>query len=108
MGNSREEIPQWIWYNGQFLFQFDEQLKKNPKMTISSFFSDFLTNQGLQNLNIYHTKNQKRMKKLSFWDFSLTVHQTEKETAHYTKSIEEFLLLSYPFYYVVIGCYTPL
>ena len=58
MGNSREEIPQWIWYNGQFLFQFDEQLKKNPKMTISSFFSDFLTNQGLQNLNIYHTKNQ--------------------------------------------------
>ena len=58
MSDSRQEIPQWTWYNGQFLFQFDEQLKKNPDKTISQFFSDFLTSQGLQNLNIYHTKNQ--------------------------------------------------
>jgi hypothetical protein len=28
MCKSREEIPQWTWYNGQFLFQFDEQLKQ--------------------------------------------------------------------------------
>jgi len=58
MPNSRKEIPQWTWYNGQFLFQFDEQLKKNPDMKISDFFSDFLLSQGLENLNIYHTKNQ--------------------------------------------------
>ena len=58
MSNSRQEIPQWSWYNGQFLFQFDEQLKKNPNQTISDFFSNFLTNQGLQDLNVYHTINQ--------------------------------------------------
>jgi len=27
MINSREEIPQWTWYNGQFLFQFYDCLK---------------------------------------------------------------------------------
>ncbi len=58
MSDSRHEIPQWTWYNGQFLFQFDEQLKKNPNLTISQFFTDFLKSQGLENLNIYHTKNQ--------------------------------------------------
>lgn len=58
MNDSRNEIPQWTWYNGQFLFQFDEQLKKNPDKSISEFFDDFLTGQGLENLNVYHTKNQ--------------------------------------------------
>ncbi|MFL0162463.1 HEPN family nuclease [Aquirufa salirivi] len=58
MTDSREDIPKWTWYNGQFLFQFDEQLKQNPNMTIYDFFQEFLTNQKLQSLNIYHTKNQ--------------------------------------------------
>jgi hypothetical protein len=58
MGNSREEIPQWTWYNGQFLFQFDEQLQKNPNQTISQFYAKFLENQEIQNQNFYHTKNQ--------------------------------------------------
>lgn len=58
MSNSREEIPVWTWYNGQLLFQFDEQLQKNPNKTISEFFNDFLVNQGLQNVNFYHAKNQ--------------------------------------------------
>jgi len=58
MSDSRHEIPQWTWYNGQFLFQFDEQLKKNPNLTIFQFFTDFLKSQGLENLNIYNTKNQ--------------------------------------------------
>ncbi len=58
MNNSRREIPQWTWYNGQFLFQFDEQLKQNPNKTISEFFNEFLTSQGLENLSVYHTKNQ--------------------------------------------------
>jgi len=58
MNDSRKEIPQWTWYNGQFLFQFDEQLKQNPNKTISEFFQDFLKDQNLQDANIYHTKNQ--------------------------------------------------
>jgi len=58
MSDSRQDIPLWTWYNGQFLFQFDEQLRKNPNKTISEFFNDFLADQKLQDLNIYHTKNQ--------------------------------------------------
>jgi len=58
MSDSRQEIPQWTWYNGQFLFQFDQQLKQNPNKTISEFFQDFLKDQNLQDVNIYHTKNQ--------------------------------------------------
>lgn len=58
MSKSREEIPQWTWYNGQFLFQFDEQLKNAPNQTISRFYKDFLTSQGMQNQTFYHTKNQ--------------------------------------------------
>jgi hypothetical protein len=56
--NSRQEIPLWTWYNGQFLFQFDEQLKTNPNKTISEFYSDFLQDQKLQDHEFYHTKNQ--------------------------------------------------
>ncbi len=58
MNKERKDIPLWTWYNGQFLFQFDEQLQNNPDKTISEFFSDFLTDQGLNDLNVYHTKNQ--------------------------------------------------
>jgi hypothetical protein len=58
MSKSREEIPLWTWYNGQFMFQFEEQLQTNPSKTISEFFKDFRINQGLQGVNFYHTKNQ--------------------------------------------------
>jgi hypothetical protein len=58
MNDSREEIPVWTWYNGQLLFQFDEQLNKNPNKTISEFFADFRADQKLENVNFYHTKNQ--------------------------------------------------
>lgn len=57
MCDSREEIPQWVWYTGQFLFQFDKHLREKPKQTISDFFDTFLKNQELKK-NIYHTKNQ--------------------------------------------------
>lgn len=57
MEKSRQEIPQWSWYNGQFLFQFDEQLRENPNQSLSDFFTSFITNQRLPS-NIYHTKNQ--------------------------------------------------
>jgi len=58
MNDSRKEIPVWTWYNGQFLFQFEEQLKRNPNKTISDFFSDFKLDQGLQDVSFYNTKNQ--------------------------------------------------
>lgn len=58
MDKSREEIPQWTWYNGNFLFQFEEQLKINPSLSISDFFDQFQKSQGIYGLNFYHTKNQ--------------------------------------------------
>lgn len=48
MSESRQGIPVWTWYNGQFLFQFDEQLQTNPNKTISEFFNDFKISQNLQ------------------------------------------------------------
>lgn len=58
INKSREEIPVWTWFNGQLLFQFDEQLRQNPTQSISQFFTDFLISQGIENHNFYHTKNQ--------------------------------------------------
>ncbi len=58
MNKSREEIPVWTWFNGKFLFQFDEQLRTNPNQSISEFFTDFLTNQRIEDYSFYHTKNQ--------------------------------------------------
>lgn len=58
INNSRQDIPLWTWYNGQFLFQFEEQLLKNPNQTMSQFFEGFLKNQEIQECNFYHTKNQ--------------------------------------------------
>lgn len=59
MDKERKDIPLWTWYNGQFLFQFDEQLRKNSNKSISEFFNDFLSSQeGLKELNVYQTKNQ--------------------------------------------------
>jgi len=58
MDKSREEIPQWTWYNGNFMFQFDEELKRNPSKSIKDFFLDFKKNQGIAIYDFYHTKNQ--------------------------------------------------
>jgi hypothetical protein len=58
MNKERDDIPLWTWYNGQFLFLFDEQLKKNPNQTMLEFYSNFLKTQGIHNRNFYHTKNQ--------------------------------------------------
>lgn len=58
MSNLNEEIPLWTWFNGQFLFQFDEALITNPNLSIAQFFNNFLKSQGLENQNFYNTKNQ--------------------------------------------------
>ena len=57
MDKSRQDIPLWAWYNGQFLFQFDEQLKSHPSKSLSDFYSDFLKDQKLEQYNFYNTKN---------------------------------------------------
>lgn len=53
----REEIPQWNWYNGQFLWAFEEQLRSNPTQTIGEFFADFKKQNGLEHFP-FHLKNQ--------------------------------------------------
>lgn len=83
MNKSREEIPTWTWYNGQFMFQFDEQLKKNPKLTISEFFKNFLESQGLQDSNIYHTKNQGTMILLMYGLLVISKEIWEKDSTNF-------------------------
>jgi hypothetical protein len=55
---SREEIPQWIWYNGQLMFMFDEALRINPEMSIGTFMKKFLSQHDMLEEGFYHTKNQ--------------------------------------------------
>ncbi len=56
-GNMNKEIPQWSWYNTQFLFSFDEALKKNSNLTLNEFFTDFKQLHKLENIS-FHLKNQ--------------------------------------------------
>jgi hypothetical protein len=60
MNKERDDIPLWTWLNGQFLFQFQEELEKNPYKTISEFFNDFCSEpfSGSGKCNFYNTKNQ--------------------------------------------------
>jgi len=58
MEDSRGDIPLWNWYNGQFLFQFDEYLRTKPETSIGEFFKVFLVNQNIDKLKFFHTKNQ--------------------------------------------------
>ncbi|WP_395078080.1 HEPN family nuclease [Flavobacterium sp.] len=60
MNKERDSIPLWTWLNGQFLFQFQEELESNPKKTISEFFNNFCTQPfpGSNICNFYQTKNQ--------------------------------------------------
>jgi hypothetical protein len=60
MNKERDDIPLWTWLNGQFLFQFQEQLEKNPNKTILEFYKDFCTEPFPEsnNCNFYQTKNQ--------------------------------------------------
>ncbi len=60
MYKERNDIPFWTWLNGQFLFQFQEQLEKTPDKTISQFFSDFCAEPYPESkpCSFYQTKNQ--------------------------------------------------
>ncbi len=57
MNNSREEIPQWCWYNGQFVFHFQESLQNNPNKSIQEYFNQFKNKNGLDNVD-FNLKNQ--------------------------------------------------
>ncbi len=60
MNKEKNDIPLWTWLNGQFLFQFQEQLETNPNKTISNFFNDFCAKPfpGSKKYDFYQTKNQ--------------------------------------------------
>lgn len=60
MNKERNDIPLWTWLNGQFLFQFQDQLEITPEKTISSFFKEFCIQQFPESnkCDFYQTKNQ--------------------------------------------------
>jgi len=58
MEGTRQEIPQWIWYNAQFAFKFQETLEKCPDKSLREFWSYFKKDQNLENLQDFHLKNQ--------------------------------------------------
>lgn len=49
--DTREEIPQWVWYVGQFLFQYQESLERSPQQSVQRMFTDFLKSQGLEDFH---------------------------------------------------------
>ena len=57
MNNSREEIPQWCWYNGQFIFNFQESLQNKPNQSIQEYFNQFKNRNELDNID-FNLKNQ--------------------------------------------------
>lgn len=96
MNDSRQEIPQWTWYNGQFLFQFDEQLNQNPEMSISDFFQNFRTDQGIQNHNFYNTKNQGTIILLMYGLMVVPREIWEKENTRFPFTTREKFIISSP------------
>lgn len=96
--DSRQDIPQWTWYNGQFLFQFYDQLKDNPQKSISDFFSEFLISQSLQNLDVYHTKNPGTVILLMYGLLVIPKEIWEKENTDFsfnTRSKFKFIIPKY-------------
>ena len=83
MNKERDDIPLWTWYNGQFLFLFDEELRKNPNQTISQFFITFLKSQNLQDYNFYHTKNQGTIILLLYGLFVIPKEIWEKDYSNF-------------------------
>lgn len=57
MKSTRKEIPHWAWYNGQFLFKFQESLERNPYLTIGELWSNFKKDQKLEGFD-FGLKNQ--------------------------------------------------
>ena len=58
MDNNLSQLPQWCWYNSQFLFLFDEYLKINPNISILDFMKIFEKQHGLEPLHPFVLKNQ--------------------------------------------------
>lgn len=61
MNGYRKEIPKWVWYIGQFLFHFQDQLANGGQMTVAHCFSTFKEAQQLQNCPGVQLKNQGTM-----------------------------------------------
>lgn len=53
-----KEIPQWSWYNGQFLFAIDDALNTcGDEITVKKFMEEFKEKHGLTNFP-FNLKNQ--------------------------------------------------
>ncbi len=52
------EIPQWSWYNGRFLFAFQEALETDNSKSLGDFFGEFKENNELTPPFIFQLKNQ--------------------------------------------------
>jgi len=53
----RKKIPRWNWYNGLFLWAFEDQLRLNPNQQIGDFFDNFKKQNGLADVQ-FSLKNQ--------------------------------------------------
>jgi hypothetical protein len=40
----RNEIPKWGWFNGLFLFEYEDALENNKDITIGEFYNNFRNN----------------------------------------------------------------
>jgi hypothetical protein len=54
--STRNEIPQWAWYNGQVMFHLSDALETDPTQTISHFVSSFQKSQNFP--SNFNFKNQ--------------------------------------------------
>ncbi|OHB80150.1 MAG: hypothetical protein A2Z25_07115 [Planctomycetes bacterium RBG_16_55_9] len=61
MDGFHEEIPKWIWYTGQFLFYFQDQLANPSQATVTDCFNTFKEAQQLQGCHGFQLKNQGTM-----------------------------------------------
>jgi hypothetical protein len=98
MNKERDDIPLWTWLNGQFLFQFQEELGKNPNKTISEFFNDFCNEPfpGSNKCNFYQTKNQGTIIILLYGLMVIPKEIWEKNNTNFTFNTREKFTLNPP------------
>jgi hypothetical protein len=95
----REEIPQWSWYNGQFLFKFEDFLKfGKSQITLEQFYNEFISENNIP-VGIYHTKNQGMVISLLYTLLVVPKEIWEKETTNFNFNYDEY-------FYTIEGQFT--
>lgn len=98
MNKERDDIPLWTWLNGQFLFQFQEQLEINPNKTISEFFTGFCNEPfpGSNKWNFYQTKNQGTIIILLYGLLVIPKEIWEKDSTKFSFNTRQKFILNPP------------